>query len=202
MNNTFLPVIKNSAQVSIAPETNSREMEKIFTSAYMPVKIFVVQENLPAPKPGIIVNDETESQKKLLLNNLFKFRKAASQSSLEYGEISECDKLILELSINEDSVFSQIVSYIACEVAGNVDYKAKLIKAIRLVEFKYPEKCYLATLVGNELSSASDEIKEAALHCFESWECKGLMGMLGEKKLTPAWIDDYRIEVLEYLNKP
>jgi hypothetical protein len=46
------------------------------------------------------------------------------------------------------------------------------------------------------LSHRSTEIKECAIRAFEYWENVDLIRNLKHHKLTPKWLDDYRLEVI------
>lgn len=45
-------------------------------------------------------------------------------------------------------------------------------------------------------SHRSNEVKECALRAFEYWEHKDLAAGLKDHRLTPKWLDDYRISII------
>ncbi|WP_457977193.1 hypothetical protein L0Y47_13205 [Ectopseudomonas composti] len=126
------------------------------------------------------------------------FTRAAKAEPLEYGVYSACDALVSSWADDLGSELGVIVQSIYLESAANKVNLLALIKAISMLDYErlHPHGSMIALA---SLSHKDLEVVEAGIRAYEHWGRNAGILALKNAEARVSWLDEYRLEVIEYL---
>jgi len=117
---------------------------------------------------------------------------------IEYGLVAPSEVLLGEYFERYGSLIGNIVQHIYLNEIGNKSVLIALLKSLSTRAYRsvYP---YAQTIAVAALASHNVEVREAGVRAFENWGHSEGIGVLKELIVTPRWLDEYRVETIEYL---
>jgi hypothetical protein len=127
-----------------------------------------------------------------------RFVQITATEDIEYGSIAPSEILLNEYFDRYEPLIGEIVQHMYLREIGNRPVIIALLKSFggRKYHSVYP---YAQTIAIAALSSQSVEVREAGVRAFESWGHKEGINVLKEVKIAPRWLDEYRLETIDYL---
>lgn len=143
-------------------------------------------------------SDLTKISEKKFDDYLEEFRRVARGDYFEYGEYSRCDELIETWSMQDQLPLSDIISYIFTKSIKDKRVSLFLLKGISALPYEKVGASGPVQAMAY-LPLADDELAEAGLRAFESWESPEGIPLLEQVNMRSEWLNRYRLKTIEYL---
>lgn len=129
-------------------------------------------------------------------NVVTKFLRTLEFDTLEIGMNSKCEEFIRE-SLEVDPLHTkEALNKLFLKNINNDKVVLSILHTISHIDYDliYPEGQTMALAC---FSNKDLEIREYAIRAFENWACSSSLDILESQRVSPAWLDDYRKEVIE-----
>lgn len=129
---------------------------------------------------------------------LDEFKRTARGDFLEYGEYGRCDELMERWSKDDSLPLGSVINYIFTKSIKDKRISLFLLKSISSLSYDEigPSGPVQAMAY---LSLEDDELAEAGIRAFESWEHPDGIALLEAVDMRSAWLNKYRLKTIEYL---
>jgi len=126
------------------------------------------------------------------------FMQKVSTESLEYGFSSPSEHLIHGFFSQYPDEFGGIIQHIYNKEIHHSIAIQSLLKAISYLSYDRIAP-FGMTLAMAACSNKDDEVKEAGIRAFEVWGHRDGITILKHMETSWKWLEDYRLETVEYL---
>lgn len=155
-----------------------------------------------APSKDFFVNTSASNQKVVERKShdqyVREFNNVASLDFLEYGSYTRCDELLDRWLSELGDELGSVVGSVFLKSLRNKKHALLLLKAVSSLPYESVEPNGPIQAMAY-LPLEDDELAEAGIRAFESWDNKEGIEILEQVKMREVWLEKYRLSTIEYL---